>query len=181
MARRAYAKRYAQAIFEIALEKDELDRWKSDLGKIASVVGDAAFLALLGSPKLHFDDKSRLLSERLKGVNPLALNLVHLLVARGRLYMIGDIVDEYQLLLDNYRGIERAEAITAVPLGDEDKLKLTEYLGAVVDKKVSLRSEVDPSLIGGIAVRIGGKLLDGSTRSRLAALKRELIGTGRKR
>jgi len=178
MARKAYAKRYAQAVFEIAREKNELDRWESDLKGIAGVVGETAVAAFLESPKFSFDDKAHMLSEQMKGVNPLALNLVYLLVAKGRLDMIGDIVNEYQRSLDSYRGIERAEAVTAVPLDDEDKLKLTEYLAAVVGKKIFLNVEVDTGLLGGVAVRMGGKLLDGSTRSKLAALKRELVGVG---
>ncbi|GAH86373.1 unnamed protein product, partial [marine sediment metagenome] len=133
----------------------------------------------LKSPKFHFDDKARLLSERLGDINPLALNLVYLLVVRSGLGMVGDIADEYQRLLDSYRGIEQAEVITAIPLDDEDKQKLGERLGAVVGKKVVLKSEVDSSLIGGIITRVGGKLLDGSTRSKLEALKRELASAGR--
>jgi len=179
MARKAYAKRYSQAVFEIALETKELDRWQSDLRKIVGIVGDAAFMALLESPKFHFADKARLLSERLEGINPLALNLVLLLVTRGRLDIIGDIADEYQRLLDSYRGIEQAEVMTAIPLSDEDELKLAEHLGAIVGKKVVLKSEVDSRLIGGIVARIGDKLLDGSTRSKLVALRRELAGAGR--
>ena len=179
MARRGYARRYSQAVFEIALETKELDRWQSDLKKVVSVVGDAAFMALLESPRFHFEDKARLLSERLRGINPMALNLVLLLVTRGRLSIIGDIADGYQRLLDSYRGIESAEVTTAVPLDDKDKLRLAEHLGAIVGKKVKLKCEVDPSLIGGIVARIGDKLLDGSTRSKLMALKRELVSTGR--
>ena len=179
MARRGYARRYSQAVFEIALETKELDRWQSDLKKVVSVVGDAAFMALLESPRFHFEDKARLLSERLRGINPMALNLVLLLVTRGRLSIIGDIADGYQRLLDSYRGIETAEVTTAVPLDDKDRVKLAEHLGAMVGKKVRLKCEVDPSLIGGIVARIGDKLLDGSTRSKLMALKRELVGAGR--
>lgn len=179
MARRVYARRYAQAVFNIALEREELDRWQSDLRRIASLGEDATFIALVESPKLHFEDKARLLSERLGDINPLALNLAFLLVARGRLAMVGNIADEYQRLLDSYRGIERAEVITAILLDDEDKLKLAERLGAVVGKKVVLKPEVDTSLIGGFIARIGGKLIDGSTRSKLDALKRELVRAGR--
>jgi len=178
MARRAYARRYAQAVFEMALETKELERWQSDLSQIVSVVGDAAFRAALESPKLHFEDKSRLISVRLSPVSPLALNLVRLLVSRGRLDIINSIADEYQRLLDSYRGIEQAEVITAVPVAAEDELKLARYLGAVVGKKVVIKSEVDPSVIGGIIARIDGKLLDGSIRSKLAVLKRELAGAG---
>ena len=179
MARRAYARRYAQAVFEIALETKELDKWQSDLRKIVSIVGDAALVAFLESPKVHFEDKARLLSERLKGINPLALNLTLLLVTRGRLSIIGEIADEYQRRLNSYRGIEPAEIITAIPLDDKDKLKLTEHLGAIVGKKVVLKSEVDSALIAGFVARVGSKLLDGSTHSKLMTLKKELAGTGR--
>lgn len=181
MARKAYARRYAQAVFEIALEKKELERWQSDLQKIVSTVGDDAFLAAMESPKIKFDDKVRLLSERLGDVNPLVLNLARLLITRAGIGMIGDIADEYQRLLDGYYGIEPAEVITAVPLDDKDIRKLTENLSALVGKKIVLKSEVDPGVIGGIVARVGGKLLDGSTRSKLAALRRELVGTERKR
>jgi len=176
MARRGYAKRYAQAIFEIALERNELDRWQSDLGKIARLGEDATVTAWLENPKLHFDIKTRLLSEQLGDINPLALNLACLLVARGRLSLAGDIAEEYQRLLDSYRGIEQAEVTTAIPLEDKDKQSLAQRLGAVVGKKVVLKLKVDPSLIGGIVARIGDKLLDGSTSSKLLALKRELEG-----
>ncbi len=176
MARRGYGRRYSQAVFQIALEKGELDRWQSDLRKIASLGDDTAFRMLMEEPRLHLDDKAKLLSKRLGDINPLALNLAYLLVAKGRLGMVGDIADEYQRLLDSYHGVERAEVITAVPLDDEDKLKLEERLADIVGKKVVTKLEVDHSLIGGFVARIGGKLLDGSTRSRLETLKRELSG-----
>ncbi len=93
--------------------------------------------------------------------------------------MVGDIADGFERLLDSYRGLARAEVTTAIPLDDEDKARLGEYLGAIAGKKVMLKSEVDTSLIGGFIARIGGKLLDGSTRNKLTALKRELVGMGR--
>jgi len=174
MARRIYARRYSQAVFNIALERDELDRWQSDLRKIATLGEDAPFIALVENPKIHFEDKARLLTERLGDINPLALNLVYLLVTRGRLRMVGDIADEYQRLLDSYRGIERAEVTTAVTLDDKERQRLEKQLEVVVGKKVILEPKVDPSVLGGIVARIGGKLLDGSTLSKLTALKKAL-------
>ncbi len=178
MPRKAYARRYAQAVFEIALEKKELEQWQSDMEKVATLVQDPAIKAVLENPKLVPGDRVRLLAERLQDVSPLALNLVRLLVTRGYLGMIAEIADDYRRLVDNYHGIEQAEVITAIPLDDEDKLKVAKYLGDVVGKKVVLKSSVDPGLVGGIMARIGDKLLDGSTRSKLAALKKELAGTG---
>jgi len=152
VARKVYARRYSQAVFNIARERNELDRWQSDLGKIAGLGEDAPFIALLENPKVRFEDKARLLSERLGDINPMALNLVYLLVTRGRLSMAGDIADEYQRLLDSYHGIERAEVTTAVTLDDKEKQRLEERLGAVVGKKVVLEPKVDSSLIGLIGI-----------------------------
>jgi F-type H+-transporting ATPase subunit delta len=181
MAKKAYARRYAQAVFEIALEKKELDRWRADLQKIVGAVSDSTFLAALDSPKIKIEDKSRFLTERLGDINPLALNLVLLLIARTGVGLITKIADEYKRLLDSYHGIETAEVTTAVPLDDKDKRKLAEKLGALVGAEVELKTEVDPEILGGIIARVGGKLLDGSTRSKLAALKKELVGGERKR
>jgi len=180
VARRVYARRYARAVFEIALERKELDRWQADLEKIAVLGENAEFMALVENPKVGFEKKEELLSKVLGDVNPLARNLVYLLVTRGRLSMVGDIAEEYHRLLDGYRGIEHAEVITAVPLDAEDKKRLEEHLGKVVGKKVTLTASVDPSLVGGMIARVGGKLLDGSTHSKLLALKKELATGGLK-
>ncbi len=180
MARRVYARRYARAVFEIALEKKELDRWRADLKKVAALGEDAAFMTLIENPKVGFDKKEKLLAELLGDINPLARNLVYLLVSRGRLAMIGDIADEYHRLLDSYRGIEHAEVITAVPLDAREKKKLEEHLGRVVGKKIVLEASVDPGVVGGMIARVGGKLLDGSTHSQLLALKKELATGGLK-
>ena len=177
MANRTYARRYSQAVFRIALEGKELNRWQSDLRKIASLVKDTALFALLENPEVSFDNKAKVLSERLGDINPLALKLVSVLVTKGKLGMIGDIADEYQRLVDNYRGIEGAEVAevtTAIPLDDEDKLRLAQRLTSLVGKPVVLKPNVDSSLIGGIIIRFGDKLIDGSIRSKLLALKREL-------
>jgi len=181
MAKKANPRRYAQAIFEIALETKELERWQADLQKIESAVGDTAMLAALESPRLKLEDKTRLLSERLGDINPLSLNLVRLLIIKGAIGMTAAIAEEYRRLLDGYHGIEAAGVITAVPLDDNDIKKLTGSLSALVGKRVVLQPAVDPAIIGGIIARVGGKLLDGSTRSKLAALRRELVGAGRKR
>lgn len=180
MAQKAYARRYAQAIFEIALEKEELDRWLADLERVAGLGSDDGFLSLMSSFKLGFDDKAKFLAEQLADMNPLVLNLLYLLIARGKLDILGDITTEYRRLLDSHRGIEEAEVVTAVPLSDRDKPVLEERLGVLTGKKVLIKPTVDPDLIGGIIARIGGKLLDGSTRRRLDVLKKELAGSGPK-
>ncbi len=174
MAKKAFSKRYAQAVFDIALTKNELDKWISDLRDIARLSEDPALIAWLESPKIHFDDKWKLLKEQLAKISPLALNLVGLLVSRGRFGIAGEIAEEYQHLVDSHRGVELAEVTTAVPLDDSDKQRLSDRLSAVVGKKITLKSAMDASIISGVVDRVGGKLLDGSTRSKLQALKQQI-------
>jgi F-type H+-transporting ATPase subunit delta len=180
MAKKASPRRYAQAVFDIALEKNELELWQSDLQKVVDAIGTGDFLAALESPKIKFEVKSRLLKERLDSISPLALNLLFLLISRSGIGMIGEIAREYGLLLNSHRGIQSADVITALPLDDKDEKELAEKLSRLVDAKVELKSRVEPEILGGIVVRVGGKLLDGSTRSKLTALKKQLIFGERK-
>lgn len=179
MASRASSKRYAQAVFEIASEAGELERWQSDLERMVQTVKDDDIRTFLENPGVHFEDKSELLSGHMKGVNPLVLNLVLMLISRGRLDIIGEIADDYQRLWKSSRGIEVAEVTTAVPLVKEDEQKLARQLGRMVGKKIEIKSYINPGIIGGFTARIGDRLLDGSVRGKLAALKKELAGAGR--
>jgi len=182
MANSVYARRYSQTVFKMALEAQELNRWQTDLRKIASLVRDEAVFTLLENPDVSSDEKIRVLSERLGELNPMVLKLVSLLAAKGRLGMITDIADEYQRLLDSYRGVEGveiAEVTTAVPLDDEDRLRIAQSITDMVGKPVALKPNVDTSLIGGIIIRVGDKLIDGSIRSKLAALRKEIGREGR--
>ena len=174
MAVKVSARRYARAVFELD-EKDQIAEWQADLDKIIDIGKDETIAAYLENPNIHFEDKARLLHERLGDVNPMVLNIVYVLLIRSRLDMLPDIAAEYQRLVDDYRGIERAEVTTALPLDDEMREKLRQEIGKLIGKKVILKTEcVDPDLIGGVVVKVAGKLLDGSTRGKLAALKKEI-------
>jgi len=175
MPRISSGKRYAQAAFELALEKNELESWQISLKKIAGIAADVKLMALLENPKLPFDAKKSLLEERLGEVNPLALNLTCLLMSRGRLRIAGDISQQYNLLLDAHYGIEHAEVVTALPLGDEDKERISNKLGGMTGHKVIIDAQVDPAVIGGFSAKIGDMLIDGSIRSRLESLRRSLV------
>jgi F-type H+-transporting ATPase subunit delta len=168
------SKRYAQAVFNIALEHHELERWQADLKQFAILAAIPEFVAVMDNPNLAFEDKTRLLERQAGNIGPLALNLVYLLISRGKTNLLSGISSEYQRLLDSYHGIETAEVTTAVPLEAGGKSLLTQHLEALTGKKIVMNLKVDPDIIGGIIIRTGGKLIDGSTTSRLAALKDKL-------
>jgi len=174
---RISARRYARAIFEIAVEQHELEHWHNDLEKLSKIADNAGLLTLLCSPKLSFSGKIDLLGEYLNEVNPLAKNLVYLLVVRNKMNLIRDIYLQYQNYVDNYLGIKHATVITAVPFENKEKLEST--LSRMVGKKVIVETKVDPEILGGLIARINGKLLDGSIRSKLLSLKKEMVGEKR--
>jgi F-type H+-transporting ATPase subunit delta len=178
MAKKNYARRYAQALFEIAREHNELDRWQADLKDVADLAGDVGIRAFLENPGVGAEVKSRLLSEALRGKSPLVLNLISLLLVRDSLNMAGDIARAYQDRLNAYHGVEQARVTTALPLDEKQGQALEQRIGELVGKKVHATFEVDPGVVGGFVVHIDGKLLDGTTRTRLAALQKAIAGAG---
>jgi F0F1-type ATP synthase delta subunit len=91
-------------------------------------------------------------------------------------HLAAQIAEEFRVLLDEQRGIAWAEVLTAIPLDEEQKRRVAARLGEVTGKQVNVDAAVDPSILGGLIARIGDTLIDGSTRSRLLALKKELMG-----
>jgi F-type H+-transporting ATPase subunit delta len=176
MVNKVSPKSYARAIFEIALERNELNKWHSDLEKMTDLAKDTVLLTLLNSPKLKFEDKAKMVNDRLPGMGTLIRNLAYLLIVKRKMNLIGGITKQYQQMVDNYYGIEHAEITTAIQLEDADKMKMDKVLSKILGKKLIIETKVDPAIIGGLVVRVNGKLLEGSTRNKLLSLKKELGG-----
>jgi len=179
MARVTSGKRYAQAAFKLALEKGELDSWQGSLRKTADLTTDEQLVALLENPKLSFETKKAILVEFLGKINPLALNLACLLVHKDKLGIAGDISRQYDRLLDTHYGIEHVEVITALPLDDEDRKRISSRFEEIIGHKVVIDAQVDPSIVGGIKAKIGDTLIDGSVKGKLGALRKSLVEISR--
>ncbi len=177
MARVASAKRHAQAVFQIALDTDEVEKWRFELKSIATTLGDPQLAAILENPKVHLSDKVQVIDKCLPGLSRHALNLAYLLVARQRFGILDRIVAEYERMADAYQGLEHATVTTAIPLDRAGEEKLSERLASITGKRIVLTADVDPDIIGGFVARIGDKLIDGSTQARLKALKQRLVET----
>lgn len=170
------SKRYAQAAFQIALDRNELDKWQSDLSKIAELMQNPEFIALAENPVVPFELKANIAKESLKEMNPLALNLSYILISKNKFKNAGQIAREYDRLLDGYYGIKRAEVITAIPLDKSEKENLTRRFEATFGSKVIIEFNVDQSIMGGFIAIIDDSLIDGSIRNKLKTLKINLVG-----
>lgn len=172
----ASARRYAQAVFQIALEQGDPDRWLDDLALLADAVENAEFADFLDAPQFTVNQKIGLIRETLGGsVNELALNLISLLASRNSARLIAGITEAYQQMLDAHNGVERAEIVSAVPLSDEQQARIVDTLRRIVGKDVTTTARVEPQILGGFVARVGDKVIDGSTRTRMEDLRRELV------
>lgn len=174
------ARRYAEAAFALAVESDTLDRWSGDLLTMANFIAEPEVTGIIASGRVPRDEKMRLLEAGLKAyVSPLAMNLVRLLEQRGKAILAREIQVAFQSMVDERRGIAHAVVTTAVPLADDERAAIAAKLSSLTGKQVDVTAVVDQAILGGIVARIGDQLVDGSTRSRLAALKRSLQGAAR--
>ncbi len=167
-------KRYAQAVFEIALESNKLKEWQSNLGKIAQLTRNTEFATLVENPKVPPELKEKLAREILGKINPMALNLVYLLIAKGKLKDAGQLADEYERLLNDHQGIKTADVTTAIALDNTEREKLGRHLEELIGKKVRINAQVNPDILGGFIARIDDSLIDGSIRNKLEMLKKSL-------
>jgi F-type H+-transporting ATPase subunit delta len=135
---------------------------------------DEQVRGLLGSTRMPLPAKLELLEQTLGGINPLALNFAKLLTMKGRSDLSREIFDEYMALANAERGIARGVVTTAVPISDEDRGAIERKLGEITGQQVSVSTNVDPEIIGGLIARVGDTLIDGSVRSRLLNLRRRL-------
>jgi len=173
----AAARRHARAAFQIALERNELDIWLGDLERLSQAVNDPLLFAFLENPKIHFDNKAKVLRQGLEGINPMVMNLTLLLVSRGRLNIIGDVAREYERMVDEKKGIAHADVMAAIQLSSDDENKLARRLGEIIGSKVVVSTGVAPEIIGGLVIKVGDKLIDGSTKSQFTALKKSMGGS----
>ena len=175
MARReTAARRYAEAAFDIGRSDRSLEAWERDLERLLEVMNDDALRGFVEHPAVAFADKERVVRRIAGEVTPEALNLVLLMVRRGRPGQISAMVEHFRTLVRRHRGVALAEVRTALPLEEAQRTAVMERLHELTGDTIEINEVVDESLIGGITVRIGDQLYDASVRNRLARLRARL-------
>jgi F-type H+-transporting ATPase subunit delta len=169
------ARRYARAVFEIAQEDHDLDGWLRDLRTIRDVFRDPTLSAFLESPAVSTDQKLKLLESSTGTLGVKQRSFVALLIENRRAAIIESIVETYEGMLDEARGVVHARVTTAVPLNAEMTAAVAARLKGIVRRDVILATSVDPSIIGGFVARVGDQLIDASVVGRLNALRESLM------
>lgn len=171
MANRLSGQRYAQAIFELALENEQIEQWDQDLRLAADVLGDDEFRLFLKHAEVPQERKAAAINEVLAEAHPLVRNLVALLVNRGGVDTMREVQEGYADLLDERLGRQRVAVTAAVPLNDAELARITDFVSRLVGREIALSAQVDESIIGGLIIQIGDRLLDGSSAAALERMR----------
>lgn len=170
------AKRYARALFELAKDRNEIAKVEAELQVIVSVLRENADLRkLLEHPNLDSNVKHSMLSSLFGSVISEAVsNTLKLLVDRRREDILPDLLNDYVRIAEQELGIATAVVTTPLPLTDHEEKEIADHFGKLTGKQIRMERKVDPSLLGGMTVRIGDRLYDGSLSGRLSRLEKSL-------
>ncbi len=177
MRSREIARRYAEALYELAQEEGIVDEIEAAYGRVMEALDSVpAATAFLTHPLVPRMNKLSFIDKAFADEPQYLRNLFHLLVRNGRGGYIGLIYDEFRALRGARENIARVEVATAKPLSPEDRTRLTEHLAEALGKRVEIEERVDPNLLGGVRLELDGKVIDGTLRAKLAQLQTALAG-----
>ncbi|ANZ58371.1 F0F1 ATP synthase subunit delta [Fructilactobacillus lindneri] len=172
------AKNYSKALYEALENENSIDKGKADLDAIKIVFdNDPELAAALNGVSLDTQQKETLLNPLIDGAtSEYVRNLINMLFDYGRISDLVAVIDEFDKLYNQKNGIVKAEAVTAVPLDEDEKSKLAQSLGKRINaKKVELSTKINPDIIGGVILKSSDVVYDGSIRTKIEQVKRLLL------
>jgi len=172
---------YAQALLELA--QDQADALADEAGELLALIGREPELSrLLSSRTLNASQRTDLVEKLFKGkLSDVLYRFLQVVNRKDRLDALPGILVAYRQLAAGARGEIDVDVFVAELLGDEDGRHVADSIGAAVSKKAHLHQHVDPELIGGLKVRVGDRLIDGSVATQLKLMKRKLVDAGREK
>ncbi len=173
--------RYATALFELARDEKVVDAVKADLdGFEAMLAGSADLKRLVRSPVFSAEAQSKALTAVLDkaGITGISANFLKLLTANRRLFAVNDVIRAFRALVANFKGEATAEVTVAEALSDKNLDSLKAALKSVTGKDVALNVKIDRSIIGGLVVKLGSRMVDSSLRTKLNSIKHAMKEAG---
>jgi F-type H+-transporting ATPase subunit delta len=168
------AERYAGALFDLAVDEKSLPAVEADLKRFAALLEESPDLKrLVRSPVFSAEEQARAVGAVLDkaGIGGLVGNFLKVAAANRRLFAVPSIISAFARLAAKHRGEVAAEVVSAEPLSAGHVAALKDALKASIGKDVALDAKVDPALIGGLIVKVGSRMIDGSLRTKLNSIK----------
>ncbi|MCU9613299.1 F0F1 ATP synthase subunit delta [Caldibacillus lycopersici] len=170
--------KYAIALFQLALENNEVDKLENDLRVVKEVFESTPELTtLLQSPNVSKEHKKATVTEAFASLSPFIINTLQLLIERHRVEHITPMVEKFIELSLDRKGIAEATVESVRPLTDVEKATLSSVFAQKINKSaLEIQNNINSDLLGGLKIQIGNRIYDGSLRGKLDRLKRELVG-----
>jgi F-type H+-transporting ATPase subunit delta len=176
------AGRYASALYALASDERQTAEVAAALASIQNMISGSPDLhRLVRSPVFSVAEQTKALNAILEKaeISGIAANFVRLVAAKRRLFALSDMIRDYNKLYDNARGLTRAEVTSAAPLSDAQVADLKDQLrGKAAGQDVELSVKIDPAIIGGLIVKLGSRMVDGSLRTKLNAIRTAMKEVG---
>ena len=173
--------RYATALFELARDEKSIDAVKADLDKFAALLAESEDLKrLVRSPVFAAEAQLKALSAVLDraGISGISANFLNVLTANRRLFAVADVVRAFNALVAKFKGEASADVTVAEALSDKNLDALKTALKSVTGKDVALNVKIDSSIIGGLIVKLGSRMVDSSLRTKLNSIKHAMKEAG---
>ena len=173
--------RYATALFELARDEKAVDSVKADLDRFDAMLADSADLKrLVRSPVFSADSQSKALAAVLDkaGISGISANFLKVLTANRRLFAVSNVIRAFRMLVAKFKGEATADVTVAEKLSDNNLDTLKTALKTVTGKDVTLNVTIDPSIIGGLMVKLGSRMVDSSLRTKLNSIKHAMKEAG---
>ncbi|WP_163580482.1 F0F1 ATP synthase subunit delta [Gracilibacillus saliphilus] len=176
MSKTNVAKRYAEALFQIGAEKETVDFLETELATVKEVFQtNQAFLQFLQHPKVEAEKKKQLLNEAFAGFSKEVLHTLSLLVDRHNESIVPDIVDHFITFANQAKGVKEATVFSVRALSDAEKEEIENVFTKKLNvKTLKINNHVDPSVIGGVKIKVGNTVYDGSVKGKLDRLERQI-------
>ncbi|PAE18012.1 hypothetical protein CHH91_00460 [Virgibacillus sp. 7505] len=174
-------KRYAEALFEVAENRDIVETVRAELHTAKQVAqNDAAFLRFLSEPKIGLDKKKALIETSFAAGSIEVRNTLKLLLDAGRISSIPQVADAFQTLYDEKQGTAQATVYSVRELSEAERQSVAETFAKKLGKQaVSIDNKIDPTLLGGLKVRIGNTIYDSSIKTKLTRIERNLVNVSK--
>jgi F-type H+-transporting ATPase subunit delta len=170
------ARVYARALFAAAQAADRVEPVRRELGDfVAALAASAPLRHVLADPQVDEAAKRRVLAELTRDAEPLVANTLQLLLQKGRLVVAAELSEELEALAAAEAEVVKVEVTSAVELGPDAEERLTARVAEATGRRVELTKRVDAGVLGGLVVRVGDVIVDGSLRSRIGQLRRRLV------
>jgi len=165
------ARPYARAVYQQATETSTVDNWSEALAFITAVASDEQMVAVIDEPQMGSEQKAELILKVVGDkLNAQQQNLIKLMAENGRLKALPEVAEQFEVYRAEAEGKVDAEVVSAFPLSGEQEDSITKTLKAKLGREVTITTTIDESLIGGVVIKAGDTIIDGSMKSQLDSL-----------